>query len=486
MAFKILMLFCLLSGTTFSYGQFNTKGNKTAIEVLDPVYNAYEAQLQLLINGDIVCTGECSPNPLLGLLRKNESNGWDTLVDINKLGQSLCGPGNYRWSQDTIGQQLFLDFRYIGVTKQLIHTSGIFKLTFLNHRKRGKKLECSNEFEVKITAPVKNNQQALIGFLDTTSIGQSSYPVFHYRVFSNNDFGNYFYVWHRIRYDGEGSNGQEYFFDKVFYYTVTSLTEANNLIFSVQDFNHDGSQDFRIRTRSGLLDNLISKEDVAGYSAYDYFLYDNAKRTFLFSEAFSHAFHISNDSASHKMTAHYYREVPLEGGHLYEAKYELPDMNLISSFRMERKAGGGGWDKIPVNVRECYPPVEITSAEVQQPQLYITHYDIPEITTDKKHYFPPDTVFLFSNTTGGLKDVSKLTFILEKKYAQDGKWYAIPNPYLDQKQKLAADCGFRIKAGDVLYLSNLEFSWLGLLSVGTYRISVLLNEKEYAYQELYQ
>ncbi|MBL0019932.1 MAG: hypothetical protein IPP17_26775 [Bacteroidetes bacterium] len=73
---------------------------------------------------------------------------------------------------------------------------------------------------------------------------------------------------------------------------------------------------------------------------------------------------------------------------------------------------------------------------------------------------------MFSNTTGGFERRQQAHIIM-KKYAQDGKWYAIPNPYLDQKQKLAADCGFRIKAGDVLYLSNLEFSWLGAI-IGWY------------------
>ncbi|MBL0019933.1 MAG: hypothetical protein IPP17_26780 [Bacteroidetes bacterium] len=44
--------------TTFFLWGNSIKGTD-CFEVLDPVYNAYEAQLQLLINGAIVCTGEC-------------------------------------------------------------------------------------------------------------------------------------------------------------------------------------------------------------------------------------------------------------------------------------------------------------------------------------------------------------------------------------------------------------------------------------------
>ena len=152
---KILILFCLLSAATFSFGQSEIKSKRTSITILNPVYDSYEAELVLHINGNIVCTGGCSPQPLLGLLSKNEKNGWDTLVDINKLGQSLCGPGNYIWYNDTIGEQLFLNVPYIGITNQLNNTSGIYKLTFLKYNKRGNKLESSNEFEIKIIAPEK-------------------------------------------------------------------------------------------------------------------------------------------------------------------------------------------------------------------------------------------------------------------------------------------------------------------------------------------
>jgi hypothetical protein len=482
--YKILILFIFMCNASFSFAQLRTLSCKTSITVLNSIYKSYEADLILKLNGDIVCTGGCSPQPLLGLLMKNNKNGWDTLVDINKLGQLLCGPGHKMWHNDTIGQQLFFEVPYIGVLKKLNNTSGVFKLTFLKYKKRGSKLECSNEFEIKKTTPENKSPQALTAYYDTTAMGFPPFSLYHYRVFSNNVFGNYFYVWHRVRFSYDIGYAKNYPFDKVFYYTATSLAETNNTTLLIKDFNHDGYPDFRIKAHPGQSDNLNSNENLPGYSAYEYYLYNITIGTFVLSKELSEAYHVSIDSVSHKITARYYREIPLENGYIYEASYELPDMKLISSFKIER-TGAGEINKIPVEVSECYPPISLISSEVQQPLLYIAQYDMPEITTNKKHYFSVDSVYLLANIAIDQRDISKLTFILEEKNNEDAKWHSIQNPYLDDKYKLSTTYGYKIKAGDVINRLELPFEerWLGVLEVGTYRIRVLENEKEVAKTE---
>lgn len=121
---------------------YHIKSKGAKIEVLNLKNNvARSFEIELIVNGEIADAGNCSPEPLLGVLKKNINGLWDTIVDIRKLGVGLCGIGNPVWSNDTIRVPFT-------TWKPVDQIEGLYRFTFFTY-KRGKKIiKNSNEFEI--------------------------------------------------------------------------------------------------------------------------------------------------------------------------------------------------------------------------------------------------------------------------------------------------------------------------------------------------
>lgn len=432
--------------------------NDTYVRVIDSIYNFYNFGLTAVCNGEFQTTGDCSPQIKVGLIKKNNIGQWDTIVNIEHIGTFMCGVGNYICSNDTI--EISLPHNYYPEINDFSDFSGAYKLTFFAVI-RGKKIkQSSNEFLIKpfsIPFTAYNQPKA---FLDTTIVRSYQFgklEFIHMRVFTIPMYGVY-KVWHQIRIPQINNH-----FDKVFTYNINPYSE-NNDIFAVEDFNLDGWMDFRI------------KNEFNGYDYYLYELYNSKKEpAFIYSEIFSCANSLSIEPEASSMTAEYSFEVPLENNYNFEAIFSLPSLRLTSLNRIYFSENG----KIrePIDTSQLFFPARF-SPTVSQPEIQVLYGNSPKIVTNKKHYFPTDSVFLISNGMDNLNDISKLDFVIEVIYPDLSDWRLTPpNPYLKEKILLKTNNGFKIKVGDVYDLENLEFAWNGLLTVGTYRIKVFLNEK---------
>ena len=102
-------------------------------------------EIKLLLNGELAATGDCNPEVKLGLIKKNNLNTWDTIVDITKLATHLCGLDRHIWSNDTNATSL-LNYRFISHFKKVQEGYATYSFTYLVF-KRNKPFICrTNEF----------------------------------------------------------------------------------------------------------------------------------------------------------------------------------------------------------------------------------------------------------------------------------------------------------------------------------------------------
>lgn len=120
--------------------------NSTAVVLNEKV--EIQDEIKLLLNGELASKGDCNPEVKLGLIKKNNLNIWDTIVDIYKLGTLQCGFDRHIWSNDTIATSL-LNYTFMSHFKKRHEASGIYSFTYVVF-KRNKPLICrTNEFIIK-------------------------------------------------------------------------------------------------------------------------------------------------------------------------------------------------------------------------------------------------------------------------------------------------------------------------------------------------
>ena len=422
----------------------NAKSKEAKIEVLNRRINiARSFEIELIANGEIVDAGNCSPEPLLGLLKKNENGLWDTIVDIRKRGPGLCGIGNKVWKNDTIRVPF-------NSSKPVDQIEGLYRYTFITY-KRGKKIiKNSNEFEIMYIPYENQNVESTDGFYETYKIG--SFTFHHMRVFTSLDLETQ-EVWERLRIEESFKN---YLFDKVFVYRTNRSIPP---FFSTGDFNLDGLVDFKLHNR-------------------DYFLYNPITYTFDYNAILSNAHSISIDTANLLLNAELNLEslggVPECGGPhplVKKATFKLPSLSFVS--------GIDGFNQKIDSSKLIFPVRLEHSFFVPQPTVKGLGDSYPLIMTDKKHYFERekvDTVFLISNGFGKLSDPSKLKFILEEVNDATNKWREhVPYIYLNDKIVTQNKNGYCLPISAIYYVSNREFA--GGLQPGRYRCKVYDNER---------
>lgn len=361
------------------------------ITALNPPYNvARSFQLSIVCQGELVDAGNCSPEPLLGLLKKNAQGGWDTIVDIKKKGINLCGIGNHVWNNDTI----LVPFNSYRPVDQI---EGQYCFTFLTY-KRGKEImKTSNDFEI-VYIPFENqNIEASKGFYDTTHTG--SFIFHHLRVFTSVNLEEQ-QIWERLII--QGSDGK-YLFDKVF--TYRSYRGAP-IYFSTGDFNRDGQTDFK------LLNN--------------YYLYNPLNATFEVNEKLSNASSFEILPDNNTLRARYHMVPPL--GEAYspvkEATFQLPSLQFVSGTGWTRSVVPGQYEKID-STRLIFPIRLEYPFSPPQPSMAISTLSGPQLLTNKIHYFQNqsvDTVYLFCNGYDKLSDPTRLTFVVEVARPQNKEW----------------------------------------------------------------
>jgi hypothetical protein len=104
-------------------------------------------EIKLILNGKLAASGDCQPTIKLGLIKKNNINDWDTLVNINNLGTLQCGFGLHNWCNDTITISLF-NYTFINNFRKRTEISGIYCFTYMEIKKYKTVVCKSNEFEI--------------------------------------------------------------------------------------------------------------------------------------------------------------------------------------------------------------------------------------------------------------------------------------------------------------------------------------------------
>jgi hypothetical protein len=422
----------------------NAKPKEAKIEVINNKINiARSFEIELIANGEIGDAGNCSPEPLLGLLKKNKNGLWDTIVDIRKLGAGLCGIGDKVWNNDTISVPF-------NTWKPVDQIEGLYRYTFITY-KRGKIIiKNSNDFEIVYIPSENQNVGSTYGNYDTTNIG--SFIFHHFRVFTSVNLEEQ-EVWERLRIE---EPYQKYIFDKTFTYRVNRSSAS---YFSLGDFNCDGQIDFRLLN--------------------SYYLYDPVKATFEYNEILSNSSSFSIDTTNKMLTASYHMIPPL--GEAYspvkEAIFKLPKFKFVSGISYAKNVTTGLFNKIdssklifPIRLESPFTP--------KQPSVEILYDSSPLIMTNKKHYFERekvDTVFLISNGYGKLSEPSKLKFILEEVNVATNKWREYSPYILNDKIVTQNENGYCLPISVIYYVSNSEFA--GGLQPGRYRCKVYDNER---------
>jgi|GEM_PF-3601182 len=129
-----------------STSEFSSVSRKSEyIKVLDTSYK-YGDEIKLLVQGKLRATGDCVASPQLGLIRKNETNNWDTLVAVNELPVFTCGFGSHVWSKDTIA--IFLPEIVKPYIYDKMRVSGIYRFTFIPYKSGNAVIKSSNEFKI--------------------------------------------------------------------------------------------------------------------------------------------------------------------------------------------------------------------------------------------------------------------------------------------------------------------------------------------------
>lgn len=431
--------------STFPSRKPANKSQDSKITALKPQYNvARSFQIDIVCHGEMVDAGNCSPEPLLGLLKKNAQGGWDTLVDIKKKGINQCGIGQHVWNNDTI----LVPFTSYRPVDQI---EGQYCFTFLGYHSGKEIMKRSNDFEI-VYIPFENqNIEANQGFYDTTHCG--SFIFHHLRVFTSVNLEEQ-QVWERLRI--QGPNGK-YLFDKVFTYRSH---RGSPVYFSTGDFNRDGQTDF-------LLLNT-------------YYLYNPLKATFDVNEKLSNASSFEILPSNNTLRASYKMVPPL--GEAYspvkEATFQLPSLQFVSGTSWARSVVSGQFETID-STRLIFPLRIEYPFQPPQPSMAITTLSFPQLLTNKIHYFQNlsvDTVYLFCNGYDQLSDPTQLKFVVEEARPQNAAWtsYSSLLPADNQIIRLK-DGGYKIPIA-VIVSSEQDGINKGL-APGRYRCKVYANER---------
>jgi hypothetical protein len=419
----------------------NAKLKEAKIEVLNSRINiAHSFEIELIVNGEIADAGNCSPEPLLGVLKKNINGLWDTIVDIRKLGVNLCGIGNKVWINDTIRVPF-------NTWKPLDQIEGLYRYTFITYKTGKEIIKNSNDFEIVYIPDENQNVGSTDGFYETYKIG--SFTFHHMRIVTSVDLETQ-EVWERLRIEESFKN---YLFDKVFVYRTNRSVPP---FFSTEDFNLDGFVDFKLHNR-------------------DYFLYNPITYTFDYNAILSNSHSFSIDTAKNLLNA----ELNLEslgvpgGPHpmVKKATFKLPSLTFVSGIDGYNQQIDSSKLIFPIRLESSFTP--------KQPSVEILYGSSPLIMTDKKHYFERekvDTVFLISNGYGKLSEPSKLKFILEEVNVATNKWREY-SPYILLNDKIVTKNknGYCLPISVIYYVGNTEFA--GGLQPGRYRCKVYDEER---------
>jgi len=102
--------------------------------------------IKLSVSGNLITNGECDPEPIWGLLVKNEKE-WKTIIDVRALPQALCGLSTVDFKNRTI------DICVIDLEKQnqsyywRFFSKGEYKFTVLSGNRE--RIIESNSFRIE-------------------------------------------------------------------------------------------------------------------------------------------------------------------------------------------------------------------------------------------------------------------------------------------------------------------------------------------------
>lgn len=441
----------------------NGKLTERSVKVLDSTYSNFEQGLTVVCNGLIEATGDYQPRIKVGLIRKNSTEQWDTIVKIGSVGVLPFGPLKYKWKNDTL--KIRLPVEYYPTSKDQIVYNGIFKLIYIEYKGAKRQIRSSNEFLIEPPSFENSSSKQLAGFLDTT-VEKSCYKfstlAFHHsREFTGTAEGT-FNVWHKLRiYAPNAIN--PFLFEKVFTYQI--YPNSVNDAFEAKDYNFDSRIDFRIKN---------------AYGCFDYYLYNYKESNYAYSEVFSNAYSYSIDTEGMLLTANFSREVPLEGRYDLEATFSLypwPAIRLLSLRR--RYSNATGIILKEVDTSQMSYPLQLQFHDLPQPELKNV-YGISQIfITNKKHYFPNDTVYILLNEFSLSNDFSKIALVLEFFDPSKKEWQiSTQSKDIKAKERVKIDSGYKIKVGCVKNISQFETVSNEVLISGTYRVKVQINGKE--------
>lgn len=123
--------------------KFSSHKNNSYVIVLGDNFHYFD-EIKLAVNGNLETTGDCTPTPKLGLLRRNDKNGWDTLIHVETLGTLMCGFGTQKWETDTVTTGFADHYRsWYGA-----EYSGTYCFTYIVIQKHKSAVRSTNEFKV--------------------------------------------------------------------------------------------------------------------------------------------------------------------------------------------------------------------------------------------------------------------------------------------------------------------------------------------------
>jgi hypothetical protein len=400
------------------------------------------------------------PRVKVGLIRRNNLGQWDTIVDLGSVGVLPFGPEKFKWNNDTL--KILPPVQFYPTSIEQIYYSGVFKLTFVSYHQGKPHMQSSNEFIIEPNVVNTHSIKQLKGFLDTTVVRSyhlAEIRIYHSRVFTGAAESAY-HVWHKIRiYAPDLVN--PFLFEKTFTYAIYP-NATNKEFFEAMDYNLDAVIDFRIKNYEG---------------SFDYYLWDYSQNTYVYSEIFSNAYSFSIDNEVNTITANFSRFVPLESTYDLEGIFSLQDMRLLYLRRRIHTVNGTTLE--PVDFSVLGYPLRLALPDLPQPEIStISSWQYPDVASNKKHYFPKDSVYIITNQLGNLYDFAKLDFELELLNQISSEWQLVsPNIYFKERKMIKIDNGYKIKVGNVHMAAKSAFIGNNTLIPGRYRVTVRFGKK---------
>jgi hypothetical protein len=169
--------------------------------------------------------------------------------------------------------------------------------------------------------------------------------------------------------------------------------------------------------------------------------------------------------------------VPLEGTYDLEGIFSLQDMRLLYLSKRMNTVNGTLLEQVDPSVLSY--PIKFNLPDLPQPEIStISSLQYPNVTSNKKHYFQNDTVYLLTNELGNLYDIGKLNFELEWLNQTTNEWQLVsPTTYIKERKMIKIDGGYKIKIGNVNMVAKSALVGNSALAPGRYRISVRLGQK---------